>query len=314
MREPTKASLAILVCCLLLIPALFAQAEKAVPPAQGKNIRPAPKANEAQVQKEIQGVPDKSISPQDARVDYEKMFEASQRNFDRAMSTLNCVATLIGVLVGLITLIIVIGTGVGILQAKKLKESIDKANAEAKRIEDIRIKYECEVDNATKGMADEFMRKEVNIQHQEKVEAAARKVEILEALGKPLSPENYALLGYSQYLRGKYYVANDLLDKTLAKKPEFAEAWDIKSLIFMKLKRFREAIEAADKAIKLNPAKGGFWYNKACAHSLLGEKEAALESLEKAAGIDSKYKKEAKEDADFNNIQKDQRFIKITSS
>ena len=74
---------------------------------------------------------------------------------------------------------------------------------------------------------------------------------------------------------------------------------------------YREVLEKHDKAIGINPKDANPWYNKACAHSLLDEKEKALESLKTAIALDAKYKEKAKTDEDFKNLWDDGDFKRL---
>ena len=75
--------------------------------------------------------------------------------------------------------------------------------------------------------------------------------------------------------------------------------------------RYQEAIESYDKAIEFKPDDASTWYNKACCYSLVGNVELAIEYLQKAMQLDSKYIEMAKTDSDFDNIRSDQRFIAL---
>ena len=55
------------------------------------------------------------------------------------------------------------------------------------------------------------------------------------------------------------------------------------------------------------------WYNKACVHSLKGDKENALKNLSRAIKLDRKNKEDAKKDEDFKNLWDDEDFKRITS-
>jgi len=74
---------------------------------------------------------------------------------------------------------------------------------------------------------------------------------------------------------------------------------------------FKRALEKAGRAIRSNKNYDVAWYNKACAHSLLEDKNNTLESLKRAIELDSKYKKMAKEDEDFKWLWEDEDFKKL---
>ncbi len=60
------------------------------------------------------------------------------------------------------------------------------------------------------------------------------------------------------------------------------------------------------------PGDAGFLYNLACAESLLGRKEEALEHLRQSVEADADFKKNALEDPDFDAIRDDPEFSAIT--
>jgi tetratricopeptide (TPR) repeat protein len=101
-------------------------------------------------------------------------------------------------------------------------------------------------------------------------------------------------------------------------KEDYHEAyssWGIALLELGKLKKerqyFKEALEKIERAIEIKKDNAFPWYDKACAHSLLKEKEKALESLKRAIELDAKYKKMAKEDEDFKWLWDDKDFKKL---
>jgi len=74
---------------------------------------------------------------------------------------------------------------------------------------------------------------------------------------------------------------------------------------------YGESIEKHDKAIGINPKDANAWYNRACAFSLWGKREEALEDLRKAIELDVKDKEDAKKDEDFNWLWEDEGFKRL---
>ena len=74
---------------------------------------------------------------------------------------------------------------------------------------------------------------------------------------------------------------------------------------------FREALAKSEEAIRINEYFAAGWYNKACGHALLRQKEQALDSLAKAIELDMKYKKIVKTDEDFKDLWDDERFKEL---
>jgi Flp pilus assembly protein TadD len=58
----------------------------------------------------------------------------------------------------------------------------------------------------------------------------------------------------------------------------------------------------------VNPNSANVHYNSACFHSLSGDVEAALDSLEKAAELGARNKRMWESDTDFTNIKDQPRF------
>jgi len=76
----------------------------------------------------------------------------------------------------------------------------------------------------------------------------------------------------------------------------------------MRLGQFEAAHESFDRAISLKPDDGGAHYDKACCYGLQGKIELAIETLQQAISLDSKYQDMAKTDSDFDGIRNDERF------
>ena len=77
-------------------------------------------------------------------------------------------------------------------------------------------------------------------------------------------------------------------------------------------KDYEKAVEVYERLLAETPGDGGFLYNLACAESLLGRKEDALEHLRQSVEADAVFKKNAIEDPDFDAIRADPEFSAIT--
>ncbi len=228
---------------------------------------------------------------------HEDILNHAQKSLDRSISILNTVATLMGVLVALLTLIVVIGGALGFLEYRRwqeyrgqAKESADaakeyadeakKAAEEAKPIIDRLKKAEEEIDTFRERATHLPSLSEPFSEDQKRLlEEYGKKIEFLEAFGVPLKPEDYLSRGDDFYQSNEYELA----------------------------------LKAYDKAIELKPDYASAWYNKACAYSLKGDKENALKNLSKAIDLDAKYKEKAKSDDDFKNLWDDEDFKRIVS-
>jgi tetratricopeptide (TPR) repeat protein len=79
--------------------------------------------------------------------------------------------------------------------------------------------------------------------------------------------------------------SEEAYDRALAVKPDSWELYGNKAVVFIKQGRFREAVEQADKSIKLNPNYADAWYLRGYALAELRRLDEALESYRKAAAV-----------------------------
>ena len=261
----------------------------------------------------------------------EDILNHAQKSLDRSISILNTVATLMGALVALLTLIIVIGGALGFLEyrrwqefkqqakksadeAKEYASEAKKAAEQAKPIIDSLKKAEEEIDTFRERAKHFPSLSEPFSEDQKKIlDEYGKKIEFLEAFGVPLKPEDYLNRGTDFYQREEYELALKVFDKATELKPDYAGAWNSRGVALGKLGRYEEALDACDKAIELKPDYANAWYNKACAYSLIGDKENALKNLSKAIDLDAKSKEKAKSEEDFKNLWDDEDFKRIVS-
>jgi len=86
------------------------------------------------------------------------------------------------------------------------------------------------------------------------------------------------------------------------------EAWYNRGVALSALGHKEEAIASYEQAIEFKPDKHEAWYNKACCYGLQQNIELAIETLQHAISLDSKYRDMAKTDSDFDGIRDDERF------
>lgn len=77
-------------------------------------------------------------------------------------------------------------------------------------------------------------------------------------------------------------------------------------------KDYQKAAETYESFLAETPGNAGFLYNLACAESLLGRKEDALQHLRQSVEADAVFKRNALEDPDFDAIRDDPEFSAIT--
>ncbi|NQE54715.1 hypothetical protein C5S29_14085, partial [ANME-1 cluster archaeon GoMg3.2] len=170
---------------------------------------------------------------------HEDILNHAQKSLDRSISILNTVATLMGVLVGLLTLIVVIVGALGftdyrqrqkIMQqakasadaAKEYADEAKKAAEEAKPIIDRLKKAEEEL-----GPFREFAKQLPSLSEpfsedqKRLLDEYGKKIEFLEAFGVQLKPEDYLSRGDDFYQSNEYELALKAYDKAIELKPDY---------------------------------------------------------------------------------------------
>ena len=220
-------------------------------------------------------------------------------SLDRSIGILDLVATLIGVLVAVLTLIFIIAIAFGFFEysrwkairenvEKSAKESEDKIKQTKKDAEVIKeLRNKAETDIATLRIEVEkiprpSLKEEPSKEIKEKFDDFNRRLEIIEILGISLKPEDYLNRGIDLYYKGKYELALKAFDKSIELEPNYSYAFFNKGVILGELGRCEEALKAFDKVIVLKPDYADAWYNKGLALDKLGRYEEALKSYDKA--------------------------------
>lgn len=241
----------------------------------------------------------------------ENSIRETQINIDKSISILNIVATLMGVLVGLLTAILVIGGIAGFFEYKRWKSIIKEGEENLKVIKGIRKKAEEEMEKSRKETQVPALSEIPSEELKKRLEEFSHRLETLEMLGVSLKPEDYSKRGYNLYHKGKYELALKSFEKVIELDPDNAQTWFNKGVTLGELGRHDDAFKAYEKAIKLNPDNAWAWFNRACAYSLKGDKRNALQNLSKAIELDAKCKETAKKDEDFKNLWDDEDFKRI---
>ncbi len=286
------------------------------------------------------------------------------KQLDRTISVLNIIITAIGVLGTIVTLAFMVAIALGFFEINKWREirvqaeqhkkdvqqcleDIKKYLAVAKQDKDEIKKTKEEADALIVGIKQLSLKEKPSKEVKAKLDEYGKKIEMLEALGSPLTPENYYNKGIDFYYKSKYEVALSAFEKAIELKPVFAQAWcnkgvvlselgnneealkahekaielnpnyanawDNKGIVLSKLKRYGDALKAHEKAIVIKPDFVNAWFNKACVYSLMGDKQNSLISLSKTIKLDSTRKEDAKSDEDFKTLWTDPDFIKLVS-
>jgi tetratricopeptide (TPR) repeat protein len=210
----------------------------------------------------------------------------STKQLDRTISILNTTITAIGVLVGLITLVFMVAIAVGFFEIRKWQAIRKRAEQYSNAIK----KKKEEVDEISKSVIHPQLISSKQLLIDEKppdemreiLDELSKKLEILEALGSELSPDNYINKGLDFYYKGKYEIALHAFEKALALTPNNGYVWDIKGVVLTALGKYEEALKAHEKAIALTPGSPYAWSNKGVALNWLGKHAEALKAHERA--------------------------------
>ncbi len=238
---------------------------------------------------------------------HEDILNHAQKSLDRSISILNTVASLMGVLVGLLTLIVVIGGAWGFLEyrrwqeyrgqakesadaAKEYADEANKAAEEAKPIIERLKKAEEEIDTFRErathlpSLSEPFSEDQKRLLYE-----YGKKLEFLEAFGVQLKPEDYLSRGDDFYQSNEYELALKAYDKAIELKPDFAAAWYNRGVALGELGRYEEALKAYDKAIELKLDFAAAWDSRGVALDELGRHDEALEAHDKAIELKPDY-------------------------
>ena len=90
--------------------------------------------------------------------------------------------------------------------------------------------------------------------------------------------------------------------------PDDEDVWSALGVAYSTVNNHKEALKYYEKAIKIKSNDGGFWYNKACALSMMNKIDDALDALLIAISIEPEDLLELSEESDFDNIKNSERF------
>ena len=222
----------------------------------------------------------------------EEIVTQAEKGLDRSISILNIVATLMGVLVALIAVVLALAAALGFFEYRKWKSLRKEAEKHVKEIKDSAATIKPIVDKIKKA-EEEINQWRDKIKSQPLTEAPTeelkskldeygKKIELLEAFGMPLKPEDYFNHGLDLYYKGKYELALEAFNKAIELKPNYANAWHNKGVTLGTLGRNDDALQAYNKAIELKPDFANAWDNKGVTLGTLGRNDDALQAHNKA--------------------------------
>jgi tetratricopeptide (TPR) repeat protein len=105
----------------------------------------------------------------------------------------------------------------------------------------------------------------------------------------PKLADVWSAKGKALYNLGKHDEAIQAYDKAIKINPQYVDAWINKGKALCNLGKHDEAIQAYDKAIKINPQYVDAWINKGKALCNLGKHDEAIQAYEKAIKINPQY-------------------------
>jgi len=214
-------------------------------------------------------------------------------NLDRSISIMNMVATLTGILLGLLALL---ASAFGVylaLRLRKWDKKISKVNDDIKFIGQMKIKYEGDLEglrenlNKIKPIIDST--KKLPKKAKQKLDEFTRKLEESEVFGIEPKGDDYFYRGTDFYEKGNYELALESFDKAIELKPDWALAWYNKGTTLARLKRYEEALKTYDKAIDLKRDWVQAWYGKGIMLGKLERYEDELKAYDKAIELNLDY-------------------------
>ncbi len=212
----------------------------------------------------------------------------TQGSVDRTINILNVVATLMGVLVAILTLILAILGGLGFLQISKWKEIRKNVEEDVNAIKNLREKAEKDLNEMRERIGIPSLDKEPTPEIKEKLDQFSHRLETIEMLGISLKPGDYLNQGTDFYYKGKYDEALKAFNKAIELDSKNAKAWLSKGAAFGLLKRYDEALETFNKAIELDSKNARVWSGKGAAFVGLERYDEALKIFDKAIELDPK--------------------------
>jgi tetratricopeptide (TPR) repeat protein len=107
----------------------------------------------------------------------------------------------------------------------------------------------------------------------------------------------------------RYEEALQSYDQALKLNPDDNQAWHNRgNVLTINLKRYEEALQSYDKALESNPDDDQAWYNQACIYSQQDNIDLAVKHLAQAIRLNPKDRGMAKTDSDFDNIREKPNF------
>jgi serine/threonine protein kinase/tetratricopeptide (TPR) repeat protein len=126
-----------------------------------------------------------------------------------------------------------------------------------------------------------------------------------------LAAQSYAAMGHDVEARAAYELALGIINEHLELNPGDARAVTLGAGILMRLDRGVEGVEWAERALTIDPNDAVVQYAIACAYSVHGLRDQALDLLEKAVRGGFGDKEWIANDPDVDAIRDDPRFVAL---
>ena len=219
---------------------------------------------------------------------FEELFVESQNNFDRSLSILNMVATLMAVLVALITIFIMVAIASGYFERTKWIAIRNDAQNEVNIIKDIKKNFVNDIESMRKEIPKHSQLLSDNKPSKEVIRYfndISSKLELAELLGVALSPEDFSNRATDFYYKEDYHSSLSIIEKGIELYPDDCELWMTKSAILAKLGQYQEGLESTEKSISLDPNANGAWCNKGALLQEIGRYDEAIIAYEKSLAL-----------------------------
>ena len=114
--------------------------------------------------------------------------------------------------------------------------------------------------------------------------------EIWAATGDP-ALDHLMIASSDAMAKGDYLAALDDLNRIVAKKPDFAEAWNKRATVYYLMGDYQKAIADIDQTLKLEPRHFGALSGLGLSNLKLGNDAAAADAFRRVIAIDPLYPK-----------------------
>ncbi|MCH7764620.1 MAG: tetratricopeptide repeat protein [Candidatus Marinimicrobia bacterium] len=233
----------------------------------------------------------------------EDILHKTQEGIDRSISILNIVATSMGVLVALITIVFIIATALGFFEYRRWREIQKQASVDAKKAKEAANEAMKAAEEAwpmvtklrqamkeTEAMRETIGKISIPLEPallseelKTKLDEYGKKIKFLETFGVPLKPEDYYSRGVDFYYKEQFELALKAFEMAIEIKPDYGEAWHNKSVTLSQLGRNDEALKTIERAIEIKPDYADAWNNKGITLGKLDRHDEALKAYESRA-------------------------------